>query len=101
MIYYEIDRIRTCKAIGSKSDYNTWDHDTKSFASIGEAKAFLAGEYSKSKRTKMYVDTKSGETKHVGYIYHYNTPKASYDDQAKNNQDWIEVKEIKATTIII
>lgn len=99
--YYEAQRTRTCKAVGSKDGYYSWDKETKRFATIQEAKAFLKEEYGTCKRSKIYNDGIDGSPKHVGYMYHYNTGKVSYDDTAKNNQDWVEVKEIKATTIII
>jgi hypothetical protein len=99
--YYEVHRERTCKAIGSKDHHYIWDGEKKQFSTIADVKEFLKDEYGTCKRTKMYRDNKDGSSKHVGYIYHYNTPKVSYDDQAKNNQDWVEVLEIKATTIII
>lgn len=100
-LYYEVHRTRTCKAIGSKEGYYSWDKDTKKFSTIKEAKDFLKEEYGNCKKVKMYRDGKDGETVHSGYIYCYNTPKASYDDQAKNNQDWVDIKEIKATKVII
>ena len=34
-----------------------------------ETKAYLREQYGKCKKQKMYVDTKTGETKHIGYIY--------------------------------
>ena len=49
----------------------------------------------------MHRDTEDGQPELIGHIYCYNTPKCSYDDQAKHNQDWLEVREIKATTIIV
>lgn len=99
--YYEVQRTRTCKAIGSKEGYYIWDKEAKGFANLKEVKDFLKEEYGTSKREKMYIDDIEGSTKHTGYIYHYNTPKASYDDQAKNNMDWVEVKEINATTVLV
>lgn len=101
MKYYEVQRNRTCKAIGSKDFYYQWYKETLKFNTIPEVKEFLKSEYGNCKKSKMYVDDTNGQAKHVGYIFHYNTPKASYDDQPKNNQDWIKVKEIKATTVII
>jgi len=99
--YYEVQRTRTCKAIGSKQGYYQWDKQTKKFHTIKEIKDFLKKEYGNCKRDKIYIDDKDDNAKHVGYIYCYNTLKASYDDNAKNNQDWVNVYEIKATTIII
>ena len=101
MKYYEVHRTLTCKAIGSKAGFYTYDKTTDKFKTIAEVKQFLKDTYGKCKKQKIYNDGITGEAKHVGYIYCYNTPKVSYDDQPKNNQDWTEVKEIKATTIII
>lgn len=99
--YYEVQRTLTCKAVGSKEGYYCYDRDVKQFANLAEVKAFLKETYGKCKREKSYRDGENGEPIHTGYVYCYNTPKVSYDDTAKHNQDWITVKEIKATTIIV
>src|SRR3990167_5234876 len=100
MKYYEVHRTRTCKAVNSKEGYYRWDSDINTFENLAEIKSFLAAEYGKCKRTKNYIDGNNGEAIHKGYCYHYNTPKASYDDQPKNNCDWVHVREIQATNII-
>lgn len=101
MKYYEVQIDKTCKPIGSKTGFYQYDKETLQFPSIADVKAFLKEQYGTCKKVKIYNDGITGEVKHVGYIYCYNTPKCSYDDTAKNNQDWTEVKEINATTIII
>jgi len=101
MKYYEVHRDRTCKAIGKNSDWYKWDKDTNEFGTVANVKKFLREEYGSCKRSKMYRDGKDNEPLHIGFIYHYNTPKCSYDDQPKNNQDWVEVREITAETIIV
>ena len=101
MKYYEVHRTRTCKAVNSKEGYSSWDRTVDTFDNLAEIKSFLAAEYGKCKRTKNYIDGNNGEAIHKGYCYHYNTPKASYDDQPKNNCDWVHVREIQATNIIV
>lgn len=99
--YYEVLVSQTCKAIGSKENYYLWNKETKKFHTVKEIKDFLKEQYGKCKRKKIYNDGITGEPKHVGYTYHYNTPKVSHDDQPKNNIDWVTMQEIKATPIII
>ncbi len=101
MKYYEVQRDLTCKSIGSKELYGRYDQQIDKFATIKEVKSFLKEHYYRCKKVKIYRDTKKEDHKHTGYIYRYRTPKYSYDDTPKINEDWVEVKEIKATTIII
>ena len=101
MKYYEVRRKRTCKAIGAKDGYYVWGTDCNEFVTMSEVKTFLANEYGKCKRSKMFVDTKTGETRQAGYCYHYNTPKTSHDDTAKNNIDWVEIGEVSKTRILL
>lgn len=99
--YYEVQRTRTCKAVGSKDGYYQWDKEEKKFSNLQEVKTFLKSEYGKCKKQKIYNDGITGEPKHVGYIYCYNTDKVSYTDTAKNNQDWVTIHEVRATPIIV
>ena len=101
MKYYEVHRTRTCKAVFSKEGYCRYDSDVRAFDTVAEVKAFLKEEYGNCKRTKQYIDGPNGEAIHKGYCYMFNTPKASYDDQEKNNCDWVHVREIHATNLIV
>jgi hypothetical protein len=97
--FYEVQRLRQCKAVGSKEEYYTWDVENKRFATMEDVKAFLSEEYGTSKTRRMYADKPDGGAEVVGKVYHYNTPKTSADDTAKNNQDWVTVREVRATRL--
>jgi hypothetical protein len=101
--YYEVHRTQTCKAIGTRSEagqgYQAWNKERKQFGTMAEAKKWLGDEYGNCKRVNMYRDRIDGTSEICGKRYCYNTPKCSYDDSPKHNQDWIEVREIKATTL--
>ena len=101
MTYYEVVRTRTAKPVGNNIDWSTWDRDRATFPTIQEAKKYLKDEYGKCKKTRIYKDGDNGEAVHVGYIYSYNTPPCTYGDCHHNNQDWVEVREIKSTIVII
>lgn len=101
MKYYEVHRTRTCKAVGSKEGYYCWDKTVDTFDNLAEIKAFLKEQYGNCKRGKQYIDGANGEAIHKGYCYHYNSPKVSHDDTPKNNIDWVHVREIHATNLIV
>lgn len=100
MKYYEVHVAQTCKPMCAKSEYYKYNKDVTRFPDMQSVKKHIKETYGTCKREKMYRDGKDGEAIHVGYIYCYNTPKVSYDDQPKHNQDWLEIREIKATPII-
>lgn len=112
MKYYEVHRTQTCKAVFSPEPYYYYNKDVQRFNTVADVKKWLRSEYGTCKRSKIYrdvaevtlvVNEDEGVTgaKHVGYVYKYNSPKASYDDTPKNNEDWIEVREINATIVIV
>lgn len=103
--YYEVHVEQTSKAIGSKETagrgYRCFHRQTEKFGTLDEVKTFLKRTYGKSKREKMYQDTKDGEAIHIGYIYKFKSHDYCYDSRPWYQQDWVEVREIKSTTIIV
>ena len=60
----------TSKNFGNKEgNWYRFDERTQTFGDLALAKEWLKTEYGKCKKSKMYVDTKDGSSKHVGYIY--------------------------------
>lgn len=97
---YTLIRTRTAKPLFSpQEDWYSWDKDRKEFDTLEELQSFLKEEYPGCKRVKSFRDTDTG-AEHTGWIYCYNTPKCTYDDCAKNNQDWIEVYESNPKRIL-
>lgn len=97
---FTLVRTRTAKPLFSPQEaWYTWDRDRKEFDTLEELRAFLKEEYPDCKRVRSFRDTDTGAIQ-SGWIYCYNTPKCSYDDQPKNNQDWIEVYESNPKRIL-
>lgn len=100
MKYYEVIISKTSKVAGNNTDWQTYDRQRKQFATIAEVKDYLTNEcyYKGHKRVKMYRN----EGEHCGYIYSW-TEKGSVqgDYSTYNMQDWVEVRELKATTVIV
>lgn len=96
--FYEVQIDKTCKAIGDSTEsgrgFTKYDLDRKEFETIKKVKEFLADEYGKCKRDKIYIDGKNGEAIHIGTIYCFRTPEY-------NNRDWVIVREMKATTVLV
>ncbi len=103
--YYEVLIHQTSRPVNGKPMlYETFNIERKSFGTIAEARKFIEEMFwHKCKRTKMYVDRKDGSAQHVGWIYHYKVPKSTQDprDHGYYEQDWVEVREIHATPILI
>lgn len=88
----------TGKRSGSKERFRVFADDTKNFKSILQAKEYIKNQYGKSKRAKMFVDTKEG-SKHVGYVFGFrNADLSHYPVQKWTQQDWVEFQEVNTIT---
>lgn len=105
--YYEVHVRMTGKAIGSKEamghGYSGFGREKEQFETLAEVKTYLKEKYGSHRREKMFVDGNDSHSSgftpiHVGYIYKF---KNSDHENKWYQQDWVEVKEIKATTIIV
>ena len=109
MKYYTVHVTQTGKALGSKAPagegYSIFNEEEKRFFSLDACKSFLREAYGKNKRVKMYRDMPDGSAKHTGYIYSFRNEDLSHarsdDNKPWYQQDWVEVREVEATTIII
>lgn len=62
-------KITKCsKSYSPLAEYHVFDDTTENFRELADAYAWLAEQYGKSKRGKMYVDSKSGDAIHCGYV---------------------------------
>lgn len=86
----------TGRGYSSKGEYRRFAEDTKTFASMDEAKAWLKKEYGESKRSKMFMDDENKKSVHIGYIYHFNNADWSHSPVTKwRQQDWVEFQSLK------
>jgi len=92
---------RTSKGFGSKENYGTFDTETKNFDSLKDAKDFLKEEYGTCKRSKMYVDTKDGTSKHIGYIYGFKNKDWSHNSESWLQQDWVDFSKVTYSRITL
>ena len=100
--FYEVEVHSTAKTVGSKDEsWQRYDDRTEQFATLDGVKQWLDNAYNKTSRQKMYRDTKDGAVQHVGYIYKLGKQPGYGSDPDYYQQDWVEVKEIKAKTILI
>lgn len=113
--FYTVEVKMTAKTVGSREGFVTFDSYKKEFATIQQVKDHIHDVYGKcSKRQKIYVDedvslaVNEGEgvtgAKHVGYVYTMGIVEDANSRGGVNRwyqQDWVEIQEIKATTIII
>jgi len=100
--YFEVLITKTSKAIGSREGYQIFDNQTETFKTINEIKEWLKETYKNCKRVKMYQDNKNNESRQTGWIYCFKN--ADWSHSPVENwwqQDWIEVREIKAKNILI
>ena len=102
--YYEVVIHETCAQL-FRDNFTTFNREVKSFKTIEEVKAYLDKRYPQgTKRVKMFVDipgmaisgiqTHAG-AEHVGYIYQFR------NSEQWNQHDWVEVRELVATPILL
>ena len=98
----EVNITKTANIFGSKESFTSFDSEQKQFGNIKEAKQWLKETYGKCKKQKMFVDTKKGEAKHVGYIYCFrNADLSHYSINKWYQQDWVEIIEVNYNRITI
>ena len=104
MKYYEILLQQCARHAGNNQEWETFNHETKKFGELKEVRVWLKENYGNNKtKTKMYSDDKNGKPQHCGYIY-----SSKGTDRGENGkpyhffqQDWVEIRECKAKTIIV
>ena len=96
----ELNITKASKKIASKEDYTHFDQLKKRFDNLKEAKKWLKETYGKCKKEKMYVDLKSGRSRHIGYIYSFRNADMSHYPVSKwLQQDWVDFLEVKYNRI--
>ena len=109
MKYFEVIISKLSKRAGNKDEYQIYDKEAEKFATLREVKEYLKGnikfgvDYRGHKRVKMYTDDKDGNSKQIGYIYSWKEKGATQSDYQNTyyEQHWIEVRELKATTVLV
>lgn len=102
MKYFEVHVLMTGKAVNSKDGFSIYHEEVEKFKFISEVKDFLKEKYGSCSREKMYRDDKNGKSFHSGYIYKLGLQEPTERGEKKwYGQDWVEVREIQSTTIII
>jgi len=90
----------TGRSYGKDDTYKIFDEDTKTFADLDAAKAWLLKEYGKSKRQKMYRDRKNGESFQTGWIYCFNNADWSHSPVGKwRQQDWVKFQNLETMNL--
>lgn len=91
--------VRTGKGYSPKDQWTRFDDELKSFATMQDAKEWIKENYGKAKRVPMFVDTKDGQSKKVGYVIGFrNSDISHYPVNKWLQQDWIEFREVITIT---
>lgn len=91
----------TGKSYNPKDEYRTFRTETLTFTDKAEANKALAKRYGNSwkRRNKMYIDQKTGEVLHCGYVVGFKADDRSHVPvQKRLQQDWIEFRETNLTS---
>ncbi len=69
----------------------------KDFESLEDVKNFIVERYGKmpSRKAKVYVDTKDGKSRQVGFCHSYWNKDWSHNMPSWYQTDWVEVIKIK------
>ncbi len=92
----ELRTVETGKGYSSKDKYRIFNEFLKSFRDMAAVDEYFKEYYGKCKRQKMYVDTKNGKTRHIGYIFCFRNSDISHIPVDKwLQQDWVSFYECK------
>jgi hypothetical protein len=87
--------VKTGKGYGKNEKWSRFDDELKTFASIKDAKDWIKETYGRSKRAPMFIDTKDGQSKKIGYVIGFrNADLSHYPVNHWIQQDWIEFREV-------
>lgn len=100
MKYFEIITTETSKGIREKADYSVFNNERETFLTLEEAKNHLKEKYGKTRRQKMYRDTKEGKSYQSGWIYSFRNKDWSHDSEEWLQKDWVEIREIESNNIL-
>lgn len=85
----------TGKSYNPKDEYRIFASENHPFANKEAAMKWCAEHYGKSwkHRAKMFVDTKDGQSQHIGYIVGFKNDDVSSVEKWLQ-KDWIEFQEV-------
>lgn len=103
---YEVRVKMTSRAVRSCSKFELFDSLTKVCETLAEVKEWLELRYPKgTKRHKMfqekYIDGFSKKDTHIGFVYSFHYKDAFDKRMEWMQEDWVEIREIKSTVVII
>lgn len=101
--YYEVTVAKTSKPRGNtQASYQVFDEERFEFDSIPGVREWLTKTYRTCKRVKIFRDLPDGQAEQVGWVYCFKNEDRSHWPVAKWwQQDWVEVRQIKASPILI
>lgn len=104
MKYFKI-RITETGADKPGGDADIFNVDTKLVTSREDIRSYIVDRYGKDintpRRKKIYVDTKQGEQKQVGFLYSFWNKDWSHNSKSWYQTDWIEITEIEEHPFIL
>ncbi len=94
---------------GADSPKNSLEHSTRfnvieeSFYSLDDLKEYLVDRYGKmpSKKRKIYIDTKDGVSKEVGFLHSFWNKDISHDSKNWYQTDWICITSVEETPVLL
>lgn len=90
------------KPLGPKKEWIRYETENHIFNTVKDAKKFIKDKYGKSKKVKMYRDSKlEKKPAHIGWIYSFKN--WTYEDGKKfhfTEQHWVKITDVTEETII-
>ena len=87
---------KTARGYHPSQLWRQYDHTTENFPDLKAAKAWIKEKYGTSKKSPMYIDTKTGKTKKIGYVIGFRSEE--YEDGKWDKfleQHWVSFSEVK------
>jgi len=102
-MHYSVRITETGKTPWKQDDFQVFNWEHLSFATLQEAKDALQARYSRtarSHRRKVYRETEAGP-EHTGYIYRFRNADFSHSPvEWWIQEDWVEIVQVEEHTLV-
>lgn len=93
MEYYKVRITETAKNAPQCEESHIFNDIAETFHTLDEVNEYFIDRYGKmpNKKRKVYIDTKSGETKEIGFLHSFWNKDWSHNTKSWFQTDWVEI----------
>jgi hypothetical protein len=103
MNYIEVRIVQTATDINGQSDeWQTLEHETKTFHNLAEAHEYLNDRYKKAEKEAQYADDPvTGKEIQCGWTYSFENRDWSHYSEPWWQCDWVTVHEVESKLVLV